>query len=42
MIFSDFLSRFKHDTSDPHQIIPLSSSIQEVLHDWLSNIHESE
>ena len=32
MILSDFLSRLKHDTSDLHEIIPTSLSMEEELH----------
>ena len=31
MILSDFLSRQLGDDSDPHQIIPISFSIKEIL-----------
>ena len=31
MILSDFLSRQKHDESNPHEIIPISFNMQEVL-----------
>ena len=39
---SDFLSRQKHDESDPHEIIPISFNMQEVLHARYYNIHENE
>ena len=42
MLLSDFLSRQKHDKSDPHKIIPLSFNMQEVLHARYYNIHENE
>ena len=42
MILSEFLSRLKHDTSDPHEIIPISCSMQELLHARYSSIHETE
>ena len=32
MILSDFLSRKKHDDSDPHDIIPISFNMQNILH----------
>ena len=32
MILSDFLSRLKQNTSDPHEIIPISLIIQGLLH----------
>ena len=31
MILSDFLSRQKHDDSNPHEIIPISFNMQHVL-----------
>ena len=42
MIFCDFLPRQKHDESDPHEIIPVSFNMQEVLHTRYYNIHEIE
>ena len=42
MILSDFLSRQKHDDSDPHEIIPLSFNMQNVLHTRYYNINEKE
>ena len=42
MILSDFLSRQKHDKSDPHEIVPISFNMQEVLHAMHYNIHENE
>ena len=32
MILSDFLSRQKHDDSDPHEIIPISFNRYNALH----------
>ena len=32
MILSDFLFRQMHDTSDPHEIIPISFNMHKVLH----------
>ena len=32
MILSDFLSRQMHDTSDPHEIIPISFNMHKALH----------
>ena len=32
MIISDFLSRKRHDDSDPHDIIPISFNMHNVLH----------
>ena len=31
MILSDFLSRQKHDDSNPHEIIPISFNMQNIL-----------
>ena len=31
MILSDFLSRQKHDNSNPHEIIPISFNMQSIL-----------
>ena len=42
MICSDFLSRQKHDNNDPHDVIPISFNMQEVLHAKYYNIHENE
>ena len=33
MILSDFLSRQMHDTSDPHEIIPISFNMYKTLHE---------
>ena len=32
MILSDFLSKQTHDTSDPHEIIPISFNMYKALH----------
>ena len=32
MILSDFLSRKKHDDSNPHEIIPISFKMYNILH----------
>ena len=37
-ILSDFLSRQKHDDSDPHHIIPLSINMPNVLHEKYYNL----
>ena len=42
MILSNFLSRQKHEESDPHEIIPISFNMQEVLHARYYNILENE
>ena len=31
MVLSDFLSRQKHDDSNPHEIIPISFKMQSIL-----------
>ena len=31
MILSDFLSRWKHNDSNPHEIIPIPFSMQNIL-----------
>ena len=33
MILSDFLSRQKSDNSNPHEIIPISFSLRNILHE---------
>ena len=38
MILSDFLSRKRHDNSDPHDIIPTSFNMQNVLHEKYYNL----
>ena len=38
MILSDFLSRQKHDDSDPHEIIPISFSMQSILQTRYHNL----
>ena len=40
MILSDFLSRQTHDDSNPHEIIPISFSMQNLLHARYYNIDE--
>ena len=42
MILSDFLSRQKHDDSDPHDIIPISFNIHNVLHDNYYNVGRTD
>ena len=42
MILSDFLSRKKHKDSNPHEIIPISFSIRNILHEKYYNIGISE
>ena len=41
-ILSDFLSRQKHDNSDPHEIIPISFNMHNVLHEKYYNIGETD
>ena len=33
MVLSDFLSRQKSDNSNPHEIIPISFSLRNILHE---------
>ena len=40
MILSDFLSRQKHDDSNPHEIIPISFNMQNILQPRYYNINE--
>ena len=42
MILSDSLSRQKHDKGDPHEVVPISFNMQEVLHAKYYNIHEND
>ena len=42
MILSYFLSRQKHDVSNPHKIIPISFSIHNILYGRHYNIGKSE
>ena len=42
MILCDFLSRQKHDNSNPHEVIPISFNIHSVLQDRYYNIGEPE
>ena len=32
MVLNDFLSRQKHDDSNPHEIIPILFNMQNILH----------
>ena len=38
MILSDFLTRQKHNDSNPHQIIPISFNMYSILQDKYYNI----
>ena len=40
MVLSDFLSRQKHDVSNPHESIPISFNIQGILQTRYYNIGE--
>ena len=42
MILSDFLSRQKYDDSNPHEIIPLSFCMQNILQSRYYNINEGK
>ena len=42
MILSDFPSRQKHNGSNPHEIIPISCNMHNVLHEKYYNIGKSE
>ena len=42
MILSDFLSRQKHDSGNPHEIIPILFSMQNVLQTRYCSIGERE
>ena len=42
MILSDFLSRQKHDNSNPHEIILISFNMHNILHEKYYNIGKSE
>ena len=38
MVLSDFLSRQNNDESNPHEIIPISFNMHQVLHENYYNI----
>ena len=42
MILSEFLSRQKHDNSHPHEIIPISFNMQNILQTRYHSIGERE
>ena len=42
MVLSDFLSRQKHDDSEPHDIIPISFNIHNVLHEKYYNLGQTD
>ena len=42
MILSDFLSRQNHDNSNPHEIIPISFNMHNLLHEKYYKIGKTE
>ena len=42
MVLSDFLSRQNHDNSNPHEIIPISFDMYQVLHKNYYSIGNTE
>ena len=40
MVLSDFLSRQKNDDSNPHEVIPISFNMRNILHDRYYNIRK--
>ena len=42
MILSDFLSRQNHDDGNPHEIIPISFSMHNLLHEKYYNVGKTE
>ena len=42
MVLSDFLSRQKHNDSNPHKIIPISFNMDQVLHENYYDIENTE
>ena len=42
MILNDFLSRQKHDDSNPHEIIPISFNMQSMLQARYYNLGEGK
>ena len=40
MVLSNFLSRQRHDKSNPHEIIPISFSLRDVLHNSYYKMEE--
>ena len=41
-VLSDFLSRQNHDNSNPHEVIPISFNMNNLLHEKYYNIGDSE
>ena len=42
MVLSDFLSRQKHDDSDPHEIIPISFNMHNALYETFYRIEQQD
>ena len=42
MVLSDFLSRQKHDDSNPHEIIPISFNIYNTLYEMFYRIEPQD
>ena len=42
MILSDFLSRHMHDTSDPHEIIPISFNMHNTLYETYYRVETTD
>ena len=42
MVLSDFLSRQKHDDSDPHEIIPISFNMYNALYETFYRIEPQD
>ena len=40
MVLSDFLSRQKTDTSNPHEIFPISFNLRQILHENYYRLRE--
>ena len=41
MVLSDFLSRQRHDNSNPHEIIPISFNLHQVFHEKYYDIENT-
>ena len=42
MVLSDFVSRHKHDNSNPHEIIPILLNMQNILQSKYYNIDKEK
>ena len=42
MVLSDFMSRQKHNDSNPYKIIPISFNMDQVLHENYYDIENTE